>query len=85
MCAMSEATRQAATSEIIRPYSTNAYTLTSSSESDIVTAHTLQITKFRISVEPKQDKVPSMYWLPKMHKTPYKARFIANSSFCTTT
>jgi hypothetical protein len=65
--------------------STNAYTLTSSSESDIVTAHTLHITKFRISVAPKQDKVPTMYWLPKMHKTPYKARFIANSSSCTTT
>ena len=26
-----------------------------------------------------------MYWLPKLHKTRYKARFIANSSSCTTT
>ena len=26
-----------------------------------------------------------MYWLPKLHKTPHKARFIANSSSCTTT
>ncbi|MEW8512930.1 MAG: hypothetical protein AB2608_19005 [Candidatus Thiodiazotropha sp.] len=26
-----------------------------------------------------------MYWLPKLHKKPYKARFIANSSSCTTT
>ena len=26
-----------------------------------------------------------MYWLPKPHKRPYKARFIANSSSCTTT
>ena len=26
-----------------------------------------------------------MYWLPKLHKKPYKARFIANSSLCTTT
>ena len=26
-----------------------------------------------------------MYWLPKRHKRPYKARFIANSSSCTTT
>ena len=26
-----------------------------------------------------------MYWLPKLHKRPYKARFIANSSVCTTT
>ena len=28
-----------------------------------------------------QDKVPTLYWLPK----PYKARCIANSSSCTTT
>ena len=26
-----------------------------------------------------------MYWLPELHKRPYKARFIANSSSCTTT
>jgi hypothetical protein len=25
-----------------------------------------------------------MYWLPKLHKNPYKARFIASSSLCTT-
>ena len=28
---------------------------------------------------------PTIYWLPKLHKRPYKARFIANSSSCTTT
>ena len=26
-----------------------------------------------------------LYWLPKLHKRPYKARFIANLSSCTTT
>ena len=26
-----------------------------------------------------------MHWLPKFHKRPYKARFVANSSSCTTT
>ena len=26
-----------------------------------------------------------MYWITKLHKTPYKARFIAGSSSCTTT
>ena len=26
----------------------------------------------------------TMYWLPKFHKRQYKARFIANSSACTT-
>ena len=26
------------------------------------------------------DKCPSFYWTPKLHKTPYKHRFIASSS-----
>ena len=29
--------------------------------------------------------LPQIYWIPKPHKTPYKARFIAVSSSCTTT
>ena len=33
----------------------------------------------------RQARLPTMYWLPKLHKIPYKARFIANSSSCTTT
>ena len=32
-----------------------------------------------------QDRVPTSYWLPNLHKNPYKARFIANSSSCMTT
>ena len=36
-------------------------------------------------VKERQDRLPTMYWLPKLHKRPYKARFIANSSSCTTT
>ena len=31
-----------------------------------------------------QDKVPTLYWLPKLHKKTYKARFFAKSSSCTT-
>ena len=27
----------------------------------------------------------TLYWLPKLHKKPIKARFLANSSSCTTT
>ena len=30
-------------------------------------------------------KVLTTYWLPKLHTWPYKSRFIANSSSCTTT
>ena len=39
----------------------------------------------RADVKITQHKLPTMYWIPKLHKKPYKARFIANSSSCTTT
>ena len=39
-----------------------------------------------MSTEEKQeDRLPTLYWLPKLPKRPSKARFIANSSKCTTT
>ena len=38
-----------------------------------------------MSIKEKQDRLPTLYWLQKLHKRPYKARFIANSSSCTTT
>ena len=41
--------------------------------------------KFSVCVKERQDRLSTMYWLPKLHKTPYKARFTANSSSCTTT
>ena len=41
-------------------------------------------TWFAVYVKERQDRLPAMYWLPKLHKRPYKARFIANSSSCTT-
>ena len=36
-------------------------------------------------VDEDYSKLPTLYWLPKLHKRPYKSRFIANSSACTTT
>ena len=42
-------------------------------------------TRFAESVNEDQERLPTFYWLPKLHKQPYKARFIANSSVCTTT
>ena len=38
-----------------------------------------------MSIKEKQDRLPTLYWLPKLHKRPYKVRFIAFSSSCTTT
>ena len=41
--------------------------------------------KFGLFVDEDHSKLPTLYWLPKLHKRPYKSRFIANSSACTTT
>ena len=41
--------------------------------------------KFSVCVKERQDRLSTMYWLSKLHKRPYKARFIANSSSATTT
>ena len=36
------------------------------------------------SVNEDLERLPIFYWLPKLHKQPYKARFVANSCSCTT-
>ena len=41
--------------------------------------------KFGLFVDEDHSKLPTLYWLPKLHKRPYKSRFIANSGACTTT
>ena len=41
--------------------------------------------KFGLFVDEDHSKLPTLNWLPKLHKRPYKSRNIANSSACTTT
>ena len=66
---------------------TNAYKLQPSLSERVIVdgrgCHTA--LHFGVKAKENQDKVPTLYWLPKLHKKPYKARFIANSSSCTTT
>ena len=52
---------------------------------DLLSIPILSTAKFPVSIKEKQDRLPTLYWLPKLHKRPYKALFIANSSSCTTT
>ena len=42
-------------------------------------------SNFGLFVDEDHSKLPTLYCLPKLHKQPYKSRFIANSSACTTT
>ena len=39
----------------------------------------------KIDVKIDKCELPTFYWLPKLHKRPYKSRFISNSSHCSTT
>ena len=65
---------------------TKAYKETSIDEKTVVNSHSNDMPyKFAVNVKERQDKLPTMYWLHKLHKRPYKARFVANSSSCTTT
>ena len=64
---------------------TKAYEETSIDEKSVVYSNSNEIpNKFAVDVKECQDRLPTMYWLPKLHKRPYKTRFIANSSSCTT-
>ena len=56
------------------------------SERSVVDGHVCHTAlQFGVKAKEIQDKVPTLYWLPKFHQKPYKARFIANASSCTTT
>ena len=61
------------------------YEQTSEKEKSVVNNHIIHnATRFAVSVNEDQERLPIFYWLPKLHKKPYKARFIANSSSCMT-
>ena len=50
----------------------------------IINAHTESLHKeFGLSVPEEMQTLPNIYWLPKLHKTPTKARFIIASQKCT--
>ena len=66
---------------------TNAYKLQPSlNERVVVDGHGCHTAlHYGVKAKENQNKVSTLYWLPKLQKNPYKARFIANSSSCTIT
>ena len=45
--------------------------------------HIDTLTKIYVKID--KCELPSFYWLPKLHKNPFKSRFISNSGHCSTT
>ena len=55
------------------------------SPDDIIRQHQTDMwEKFNITVEDNMKTLPDIYWIPKLHKTPVKFRFIIASKCCTT-
>ncbi len=46
---------------------------------DVVKRHVKYMKKHNISLDESQQKLPFLYWIPKMHKNPSKQRYIAAS------
>ena len=38
----------------------------------VILDHLQYMTKVNINVEPEHEDLPSFYWLPKLHKNPYR-------------
>ena len=51
---------------------------------EIIENHKLENKNFRVIMDEKQNQLPILLWIPKMHKNPSKQRFIAASHSCTT-
>ena len=58
------------------PGGTKAYELQiSSDEKAVVNDHCCHTaTKFVVSIKQDQERLPTLYWLPKLHKRQYKSR-----------
>ena len=53
-------------------------------ETSVVDRHRCDMSaKFDVFVDEDRSKLLTLYCLPKLHKIPYKSRFIANSNLCT--
>ena len=60
------------------------YKLSESNPSDIIHNNISICEKFGLSLEERLHTLPFMYWMPKMHYSPPRARFIVASSACST-
>ena len=66
-----------------------AYEKTSINEKFLVDSYSIELpNNFAVNVEERQNHLPTMYWLHKLHKRPYIARLITpgffyHTRFCT--
>jgi len=64
--------------------SSSTYSHVTHSQNDLISANKRFCKRFGLEVSEQQNTLPSMYWIPKMHKSPVGARFIVASKTCST-
>ena len=60
------------------------YTRTDKSKDEIIAENAEYAERLGYTLTEKEKDLPCMYWIPKMHKTPVKHRFIVASKTCST-
>ena len=58
------------------------YQATNLSKHEILSNHKSVLSSHGISSSDKDNDIPLLYWIPKLHNNPNKQRFIAGSSAC---
>ena len=64
--------------------SNTTYKPTSFDKDEILANHRSFMTSLNIPSGKESEDLPYLYWIPKLHKSPYKERYIAGSSTCST-
>ena len=62
----------------------HTYKPTSFDKDEIPANHRSFMTSLNIPSGKESEDLPYLYWIPKLHKTPYKERYIAGSATCST-
>jgi hypothetical protein len=62
--------------------SNTTYKPTSFDKDEILANHRSFMTSLNIPSGKESEDLPYLYWILKLHKTPYKERYIAGSSTC---
>ena len=57
----------------------STYQRTNLTNSEILIYHRSVLSSFGVNTKDDDIDLPSLYWIPKLHKDPYKQRFLAGS------
>ena len=60
------------------------YEISNTNPVDLINEDVMLCERFGLTIEEGQKTLPIMYWTPKMHYTPSRARFIVSSAKCST-